>query len=60
MRNDTYETYKQLLFDADEAMISAEKARLGGDIRASKVLSAKAILMRETAAQMFNPGAKKP
>jgi len=60
MRNDTYETYKQLIFDADEAMVSAEKARLGGEIGAAKVLSAKAILMRETAAQMFNPGAKKP
>jgi len=60
MRNDTYEAYKQLIFDSDEAMVSAEKARLGGDIRASRALSAKAILMRETAAQMFNPGATEP
>jgi hypothetical protein len=60
MRNDTYEAYKKLIFDADEAMTSAKKARLGGDIRAAKELSARAILMMETAAEIFNPGAKKP
>ena len=60
MRNDTYEAYKKLIFASDEVMVSAEKARLGGDIGASKELSARAILMRETAAQMFNPAAKEP
>jgi len=60
MRNEKFEAYKQLISDSDEAMASAEKARLGGDIGAANVLSAKAIQMKETASQMFNPSAKDP
>ena len=60
MRNEKFEAYKQLINDSDEAMVAAEKARLGGDIGAAEVLSAKAILMRETASQMFNPVAENP
>jgi hypothetical protein len=60
MANEKFEAYKQLLNDSNEAMASAEKARLGGDARAAKTLSDKAILMKETAAQMFNPVAKHP
>ena len=60
MKNEKFEAYKQLINDSDEVMVSAEKARLGGDIGAAKVLSAKAILMKETASQMFNPEDKKP
>jgi hypothetical protein len=60
MRNEKFEAYKQLISDSDEALASARKARLGGDNRAATVLSAKAILMQETASQMFNPVAKNP
>jgi hypothetical protein len=60
MVNEKFEAYKQLISDSDEAMVSAEKARLGGDVLAAKVLSTKAILLKETASQMFNPGAKNP
>ena len=60
MRNEKFEAYKQLISDSDDVMVSAEKARLGGDIGAANVLSAKAILMKETASQMFNPGAENP
>jgi hypothetical protein len=60
MANEKFEAYKQLLRDSDEMMASSEKARLGGDLRAAQVLSAKAILKQETASEMFNPRAKKP
>jgi hypothetical protein len=60
MVNEKFEAYKQLISDSDETMRSAEKARLGGDIPAAKALSARAILMKDTAAQIFNPVAKNP
>jgi hypothetical protein len=59
MANEKFEAYKQLMSDSDEVLISAQKARLGGDLNGAKVLSARAILMKETASQMFNPGPKK-
>jgi hypothetical protein len=55
MRNEKFEAYKKLIYDSDEAMVSAEKARLGGDLRSAKDLSAKGLVMKETASQMFNP-----
>ncbi len=60
MRNEKFEAYKQLLSDSDDAMASAEKARLGGDLGAAKALTDKAILMKQTAEQMFNPATENP
>jgi hypothetical protein len=60
MVNEKFEAYKQLMTDSDEALVSAQKARLGGDINTAKALSARAILMKETASQLFNPVAKSP
>jgi hypothetical protein len=60
MVNEKFEAYKQLLSDSDAAEVAAEKARLDGDIGVANVLSARAILLKETASQMFNPGAKNP
>ena len=60
MVNEKFEAYKQLLSDSDQAMISAEKARLGGDVAGAKILSDKAALMKETASEMFNPKVKNP
>ena len=36
MANEKFETYKQLMRDSDDALISAEKARLGGDVGTAK------------------------
>jgi hypothetical protein len=60
MVNEKFEAYKQLISDSDAVMVSAEKARLGGDVRGAKMLSDKGTLMQETASQMFNPAPKKP
>ena len=60
MRNEKFEAYKQLISDSDDAMVSAEKARLGGDVGAAKALTDKAILMKKTAAQMFDPVTENP
>jgi hypothetical protein len=60
MVNEKFEAYKQLMSDSDAVLVSAQRARLGGDIKTANVLSARAILMKETASQMFNPVAKNP
>jgi hypothetical protein len=60
MASEKFEAFKQLLSDSNDARVSAEKLRLGGDVAGAGVLSAKATLMMETASQIFNPAAKKP
>jgi hypothetical protein len=60
MANEKFEAYKQLMTESDETLVSAQKARLAGDIKTAQALSAKAILMKETAAQLFNPVANTP
>jgi hypothetical protein len=60
MVNEKFDAYKKLMSDSDEVLASAQKARLGGDLNTANVLSARAILMKETASQMFNPVTKNP